>query len=531
MKYSSLFFLPVLFIFVSCWQQAQSSDETVSSSTSIAVDTLKPFGRYLHFDTIPVGGKDILSPGRGAYSWSGQYHVEIPYLPVALSQTAPLDAYYRFWWAQFEDSVKNNYNWSAFDEQIDSAISKRQKFSFCIMPTCPVCETKKISGATMHYPLWLHNAMQSETAKDWISLSSNMWEPNWNSNTYLSAWKSLNVALNAHIDSASYKGVAYKNVIYFIDASGFGSYGEWQNSFVIKNSSDYPEGTQPSAATLDSLIAYQLHVYNKYWVVALPGVWDGNQLSNTLVPPEVGYWASTAKNDAGLLGYRRDNFGDISKYIDNKWGINNPVTYKGISFDTVIRNRYKYAPVTGEPIQDGGNPSGELPCDYAELANQIKKYHVTSFGNGNYNAHSLTCMQYNVVAASKACGYRLQIKSGSISSVISTDSSFAVMLNWSNIGIAPTYENWNVEFELRNEKTVVQKWVSAFSPKLFLPGTKSVTDHFQLSPSTAAGNYSLYIIIRDPNGYRQPLPLANTNMLNDGSYLISKLNIVSSGKK
>jgi hypothetical protein len=519
MKY---YFIPsvLLIVTISCWQHSSATDDEKNVVNNFA-DTGEVNGSETRYDTIAFGNTDLISPGRGAFQWIGQNRVHIP---EEGSNKVPLDAYYRFLWNDFEDQKKGSYDWSAFDAQINTAIQNGQKFAFRIMPTCVTCRTKLIGNAGIQYPEWLHNKMQSEAVKDWVTPLGNMWEPNWNSTNYLNAWKALNVALNTHIDTSSYNGVAYKNVIYFIDASGWGNFGEWENSFVVKSNSDYPDGAQATTETLDSLISYQLHVYNSFWFVAFPGVWDGNQLRNTMVPPEVGFWASSARNNAGPLGYRRDNFGALDKYIDNNWGINNPTRYNGVAFDTVIRHRYRYAPVTGEPIEQESTTNG---CDYGELEEQVRKYHATSFGNGNYAESSQDCMRKNVRAASKASGYRIHIKSANIPGTISSGSSFTLRLRWNNIGITPTYENWSVQFELRNSLTVLQTWRSSFSPTLFLPGTRIVTDTLALDAGIKTGSYSLYLIIRDPNGYRKPLPLANPNMQEDGSFLLSNISVVS----
>jgi hypothetical protein len=483
---------------------------------------LLPFLGYsqvttFNLDTLAQSGNDILSPGRGMYSWSGQYQVSIPYLTTTPTQTAPLDIYYRYWWSQFENATKNVYNWSAFDAQINAAISKGAKFSFCIMPVCVPC-------GQLTYPSWLHTAMQGESVKDWLTPVSNTWQPNYNSPTYLAAWDSLNVNLNRHINNTSFNGVPYKNVIYFIDMSGFGSYGEWQNSDAITSPSSYPTGTAPSVATFDSLLSYQFNVYNNFWGVMLPGTLDGHQLGNTWVDPAVGVYASKLKNNMGAIGYRRDNYGDPSGYIDGNWGINNPIVSGGVAFDTVVSNRYKYAPVTGEPIQDGNPVNG---CDYGLLLPQFKAYHVTSCGNGNYSEYTQTCMIANVVAASKAMGYRYRIKTGTITTTISPGGAFALTLNWQNTGIAATYEKWNVQFELRNGATVLQTWTSSFSPFLFWQTAQTVTDNFTMGTTVPTGTYGLYMIIRDPVAYRKPLPLSNVNRQSDGSYLLTNVTVSS----
>jgi hypothetical protein len=115
---------------------------------------------------------------------------------------------------------------------------------------------------------------------------------------------------------------------------------------------------------------------------------------------------------------------------------------------------------------------------------------------------------------------------------------FNITMGWQNKGAAPLYENWNVIYELINAAGVVV-WTgnSVFDPASRLPYDKlnSVTDHFLLPASVPKGNYSLYLIVRDPQGYRQPLPLAISGRNTDGSYLIRSNILIgisdSAGKK
>jgi len=109
-------------------------------------------------------------------------------------------------------------------------------------------------------------------------------------------------------------------------------------------------------------------------------------------------------------------------------------------------------------------------------------------------------------------------------SVTNTGSGLTVSLNWSNTGIAPVYENWEVWFELRDRSKLVWSGKSSFTPKLFLPGTQNVIDSFSVP---VQGNLALYLVIKDPAKYRKPLPLANRNRASDGSYKIADIKIPS----
>jgi hypothetical protein len=100
------------------------------------------------------------------------------------------------------------------------------------------------------------------------------------------------------------------------------------------------------------------------------------------------------------------------------------------------------------------------------------------------------------------------------------------------------YENWKAVYELRSAAgLVIWSGNSVIDPVSVLPNNKvySVVDHFILPTSVPKGNYSLYLIVRDPQGYRQPLPLAISGRNSVGSYLMRSNILIgpsdSSGKK
>jgi hypothetical protein len=84
------------------------------------------------------------------------------------------------------------------------------------------------------------------------------------------------------------------------------------------------------------------------------------------------------------------------------------------------------------------------------LEAQVKRYHASLIGNGNFSDYSQPCMQKIYGKASKAAGYRLVLEGGDISPVINPAQSFFIKLQWKNIGIAPSYEKWDVFFELKD---------------------------------------------------------------------------------
>jgi hypothetical protein len=126
--------------------------------------------------------------------------------------------------------MQMTYDFTAFDAQINDAISKGQKFSFGIMTICSSCEAD--SNQTVLYcsiPNICIIRCRLEKVRDWGSAMSGLWIPNWNSNAYLTALENLNAAINNHINSSSFNGVAYKNVIGYIDIR---HYGNWGNGII-----------------------------------------------------------------------------------------------------------------------------------------------------------------------------------------------------------------------------------------------------------------------------------------------------------
>ncbi len=475
---------------------------------------------------------DLNRPGAGAEQWIGQNTVNIP---VEGINTPRLDAYYRFNWLQFQpyDGKENEYDFTVFDAQIKDAISKRQKFSFGIMTICSSCgQGTNVSGFKLQYPLFLHNQMQAEKAHDWGSSMSGLWIPNWNSNAYLTALEKLNAAINNHINNSSFNGVAYKTVIGYIDIRQYGNWGEWHHSFIVKNWSDFPEGTAATTASLKRLIDAHVNYFKDFPLVILIGAYEAQQLPVAFnVPAEIGYYALTRSNNAGKIGWRRDNWGWTDNYIFS-FTTRNTIVYKGLNFGAEISNRFKYAQVVGEPA-DLGNAKYK-GVNFGDLENQVKEAHAKSFGNGNLDMSLNDPEAKNAYrAASKAAGYRLILESGNMSRTISAGFPFFTSLSWKNIGAAPAYENWDVIFELRDSsERVMWSGKSAIHLKLFSPDNIStvIKDTFALPAVVRPGIYSMFLVIRDPAGYREPLPLAITGRKADGSYLLRNNILVGTEK-
>jgi hypothetical protein len=503
----------------------------------------------LTFTPIPYDNPDIISPGRGAEQWHNA-EGSIAY-PAADNPQQSLDIYYRFTWNRFEGPVAGNYTWSDFDSEVREAIDKGQKFSFGIMSCFPGAEGSRgivsYDNGDAAYPAYLHNLMQSESFPDWKTTGHaptsdyGSWVPNWNSPHYLERLRALHEAINAHINASSYtaeagphrgKTIAFKDVISCIDIRGYGAWGEWHNAGLVDNISGYPEGTRPTAATLKTIIDHHVNVFTDYPLSIMISTFDAERYPSMYIPKEVTAYALSISNNWGKLGWRRDNWGATDGYIEALLK-NNNVSYGASGlFKDIIMERWKYAPVTGEPAPWLPSIDG---CGFDDLERQVREYHATSFGNGNYGSNNPPgCAQDNIRAAFKAAGYRIILEGGNVSSTVQPGGDLAIALQWKNIGIAPTYEKWDVVFQLKNSGGgVVWSAASTFSPGTkgsslaLLPSSVATVsnDHFTLPAGIANGNYNLDLIIKDPSGYRAPLVLAINGRNNDGSYTLKNITV------
>lgn len=492
-------------------------DWTLTSITSPVDTTPIPPIKPITFivDTIPFSDPDLLAANRASNTFYNT--IQKIAVPTDANPIAP-DNEKRFIWTQMQ-TQKGSYNWAVFDDMLKIAISKGQRVSFGIgVITNNTSDGAILSGnAYLGYPVYVHNAMQLEKAKDWIPTGGcnpgNMWVPSWNSPILLSEFATFLLELNKHIQSGSLNGIAYKNVVAAVRLLGFGNYGgEWHTACAGRGIE--PIGCKATVASLKAYIDMHLAAFND-WPLTIPvNAFCGEVCSGT--NSEVGYYALTVRNSFGLLGWDSYHIGTNEEYAQYDV-MKNTCSWNGIPLRPLILDRYKYAPVAGEPMNSESAQTTN-GVQFALMEQQVRDYHTSRFNNSwtftSLNSQGLT----NFRNASKLSGYRLQIGSGSYASV---KGILTLNINWNNIGLAPIYENWDVWFELRNGTSVAWSSKSKFNPK-FLLGNQSVTDIFTGVP---VGSYSLYVILKDPSGYRKPLAMANKNVGKDGGILLSNINI------
>ena len=384
-------------------------------------------------------------------------------------------------------------------------------------------------GGFSSYPLYLHNLMKAESVRDWLSSKSGGWVPNYNSASYISRLRALNTSLNSLLETGSFNGVPYKDVINSVDIRGYGNYGEWHNGGIVDTISQIPSGAHATAASLKAIIDAHTQTIPNFQLTIIMTAFD-YFLQHTMTSPEVGYYALTTSNAYGKLGWRRDNWGAGDStgdtYIDDLL-IDNTATWNGVRLNSLIMNVHEYAPVTGEPYNS-------TPNSYAELEAQVRKYHATSWGNGNITRTPDTTTKNNFRASSKAAGYRINL--------ISADTSISggivtVKTTWQNSGISPVYgKGWNNIIEIVDSNNVVKTSFTSLNSLNIIkvqktwpstqtaPAPVTFTDSITLPSGITAGAYTVRIKTVE-KAYKTAMVYATVERNSDGSYTLGQVTV------
>ena len=108
---------------------APAKDSITKTATVPTAETSTGNLKSFSFSEIPFGNPDLVNPGRGAEQWHDRTDVDVP---SEGAEAPAMDVYYRFVWTRLEGRTPGSYNWSYFDGLVNTAIQKKQKFSFGI---------------------------------------------------------------------------------------------------------------------------------------------------------------------------------------------------------------------------------------------------------------------------------------------------------------------------------------------------------------------------------------------------------------
>jgi hypothetical protein len=422
---------------------------------------------------------EIANPDRGSYLWQGENPQPATW-PVQ-------DSYRRFLWRDLEPTP-GHYDFRSIDLALAAAAARHGRFGFRIQAACTGCSNPGIA-----VPDYLQALMPRGF---WFDLNgARNYAPDWNDPDYLSRLRALLQALGRRYDNDPRLG--------WVDISSYGDWGEWH---VARWPYPAPTGATPiTTANAESIVRMNVEAFphTRLLMQHQTTVSDGDDHAALLY----------ALDHYPSIGIRNDCLGD-------SW-FTKDMTYLYDKYP-IVANRWKTAPFMTEPCGGG----------FATAASQIAKFHVANIGNGNFGdlaEYSPTSRAY-LARDNIMSGYRFALAGVAMPSSISRTKSFVVRSRWSNTGVTPAYEPWDVTFELRVPDTGRVAWAgrSNLDLRALLPTgrrTHAVVDELSLGSTVPRGRYTVAVAVLDPAHALPPLALAVQGRTPDGAYLLGSISV------
>jgi len=441
-------------------------------------------------------------------------------------------------WADYEPT-KGNYRFDKMDKYFDNCVKYNQKIDIACFCTSYIGSNTLSDGVLCSYPESVHQAMQESGQKDIKYTSSYSfapdkvtWEPNFESDYFYERYDALLKAFSDYLKKpVMYKGkpVPREKFVRLIEMRHFGYWGEGNYHSTL-----VPPNSECLIRFADSFIQN----FPDIWIcVPTNGMGYSSSYSSSLIPFKRDYhfYLLTARNNRGLLGIFRDNWGADENSFVNMYHSGNKYEKDGKKMYELLRDRWKYAPLVGEPMQvapaDGYQP-------YSDLLDQVKYLHPVVIRNCNVSdgSSSTNPTSYSTFNDPQALenfrkmysiiGFRYLVTSATIER---KDGALGITLNWLNIGLTPTYDSWQVRFFIKNGSGE-ETW-SGFSTidlRTVFPDEKTppgevnegkAIPHIDSFRDVPEGG-SLYMEIIDPDGISPNMALSIKGRTKDGAYLL-----------
>ena len=524
---------------------------------------------------------ELPNPTRGLYTWLGQTPQTGP--KPGLSPTysssanvAPFaapspDDYRRIPWRWFykqdgKGFATNELDFSSLDYLLDQAVppGSGRKLHFGVMPV-----NGKL-GDTANEPWWRGNSatpdflrealmaqnppqgfyagdLEPDKPENYSTKPNPDWTfwPDWNSETYIREVERFVRALSEHRTSL---GVPLRDDprLGSLEVRLYGAWGEWHTAPVDygtvnralglnlregENDPDKPEGVRRK------IIEAYANAFPKKRLILLTGAQDNVKMLR---------WAFSSFPN---VGWRRDSF--LTKLFETHTDGN--ARNGGFDFrDALIRDRWMTAPVWVERGACG-------PTHTSLGVRQVEDFHISGIGNqigdraeDAWSKQGATRQREWRETALRA-GFRLIVSKLEVPTTAKLASSMNINLTWENVGVAPLYEPFQVQFELRQpgSSTAIWRTTSSFDLRTLLPANTDIPDELKSKlvtspfvardtlnlPSTLkAGPYELWLKAVDaseinprvPNAERyrrKPLWLAHPGRSSDGAYRLGQITL------
>jgi hypothetical protein len=501
-------------------------DQT-SASDTVAPPRLVDLGA-----PIPFAATDLVNPKRGQYQDIG-----ISLYPQSTTSGYPAwpgtdDAGDRFRWSQIQPTSADSYDFTAIDNAIAAAHARNQRFHFRIMAFESCCEG---GNTIMAVPAWLHATPGATT--DYQYAGNTYVVPNWNAEAYLSPLENLIAALGARYD--------HDERVEWFEFSGYGDWSENHIGFIATKLGAPGPSADDSVTQLGYYSDYKEQSITKASITRLVNatlaafpdtqiIVNGN---NSEITRQL-----LAASPTHPVGIRADCLG---VYPPTQYWATGADSWYVRNHDPVIAamlSRWRTAPVITEWCDF--QPSGETTYFLQGIKDTVN-YHVSMVASNLQMAPSPD--MYDVWArTNKYAGYRFAVTSASVPPSAQVGSALPITVRWNNFGTAPSYDDWQVVYEVRNgEDTVVKTVQSGLSLRDIAaeqtyidtaqdPAAAARDDTWSLPTSgLPAGNYKLVAKVlwyeHKPNGTNvvnyDPMTLAQSGRDNSGGYPIGSFHL------
>lgn len=345
---------------------------------------------------------------------------------------------------------------------------------------------------------------------------NNMFVPYWNNPAFLARVEALMNALSRFDGDPR---------LAYIDIGIYGHWGEWHMSGM--GFSSIPPEINATTETRMRLVDIVNQAFQRTRILMLIDL-DGDY------PDRSGTGFVYAMETYPRMGVRKDN-------LSNVW-FEQEVSDWFPNVKAAFQNRWRTTPFVTEFF--GGEDDNAL----ARAEKQVINYHVSMVATNQWHNRPQR------IEIGKAAGHRFQLNSAQWPSSVPAGHRFQLVTRWSNVGVAPAYEDWAPTWELYNSSgSRVWSARSRLDLQRLLPTTVeadddvnteetesngknapvTITDDLAFPANLPAGSYTLRLrvpLIMD-NGaehpYLPPLALATQGRDAHGRYTLGTIMVTS----
>lgn len=397
------------------------------------------------------------------------------------------------------------FDFTRIDRGLADAAAQGKRFAFRVTSFNSCCDAAYPNNVNSSVPEWLRRT--SGATKNYSNGGVVHVVPDWNSDSYLRPLESLLAALGARYNKderlawfefSGYGDWSENHVAFMRDQLGapgpaeqdsvarLGYYSQYRDQYITK-------------AAVDRLVYANLHAFADSQIIVAPG--------NPEIVRQAMRDSSQIARLARPVGNRSDCLGAYSAVPTWAESQYSHYVQTGDPLVQVMRDQWRRAPVVTEWCNF--IPSGTKQQYYEKAVRDVVNSHVSVTSSTGFPDQFATARMdpalYGLWSkANKFSGYRYAMTSASVPDVVASNATVPVSVGWTNVGSAPTYERWQVVYEVRNSGGAVVRTLPSsldlrtlyaeqnYSDVASDPTSKSIVDSVSIATNgLAAGAYTV----------------------------------------